>query len=127
MATFDLFGTLTNINNKRFGDCPDNFNNWITYSWMVSTNDEYQLMFLANINNLVNIDSKYFYRLLCCSVNRSITYKWIYPKKENNLRYEIIGKYLGCSKKEARLHEFNNDDIFEMAAQLGYQKNEIKL
>lgn len=123
MTIFEIFNEI----NKKNTNYPKEFNSWVTYNWMVSTPDEYQLLFLANINNYINIPGKMFYRLLCCSVNKKVQYKWIHPKKQIDIKTKIISEYLGCSQREAKLHDFTKQDVLEMAEQLGYQKNDIKL
>lgn len=125
-----IFDFLNNINRKNYSYLNSSniryFNPWIVYQWLCSTEDEYQLMFLSMINDKLTIPKEQLYKLFCLSVNKPQKYKWIYPKKQSNLKYEIIGKYLGCSTKEAKLHDFSNNDIKQMAIELGYQDSELK-
>jgi hypothetical protein len=135
----DIFEVLNNINKKNYhyyDNLSDRmksmFSPYLVYQWMTSTNDPLQLMLLDRLVSrklfVLNNHKDLLYKLLCITVGNSQRYSWIYKKSGNNEKINVIAKYLGCSKREAKLHSdfFSSNDIKDMLYDMGYQDDEIK-
>ena len=135
----DIFEVLTNINKKNYhyySNLSDRmkslFSPYLVYQWMTSTNDPLQMMLLDQLvsNKLfvLNNHKELLYKLLCITTNGNQRYSWIYKKSANNEKINVIAMYLGCSKREAKLHSdfFSSNDVKEMLFDMGFQDDEIK-
>lgn len=136
----NLFDVLKNINNKNF-DYIDNlpeklqkqFSTYMTYQWLTCTDNDTQVMLLAKYVNdavlpLAN-HPRLLYKLFCVtSCGRNTRYNWKYTKKDTSLKLEVVAKYYDCSKRIAKLHmeDTSDEDIKQMAYDLGYQDAELK-
>jgi hypothetical protein len=112
------------------------FSPYVIARWMSGTNDAKQLFL---VNELVNIPlfslAKEHMELLakllaCCGTKKKgKRFFWVAaPKKDNSSGLEVVKEYFGYSSREAReqYHLLSQDDIIEMAEELGYQQDELK-
>lgn len=135
----NIFDVLKQINSKNYNylnNLPESlriqFNSYMTYKWLVGTDDPVQIMLIGDyVNDKVLTLAKHpdlLFKLFCTTSDRHNRYSWIYPKKDSSESVKVIAEYLECSYREARLHlnSFTSDDIVQMANELGYQDAEIK-
>lgn len=102
--------------------------------WMTGTKDTTQIQRLNTISNSfifsLQKEKMLLIKLLMASSTSKKTYKW-YGKKQSGImpksNVEIIMDYYNCSKKEAveAVKLLSKDDILELAAELGYQKDDM--
>ena len=134
---FDVFKQINVKNYNYLNTLPETlrnqFSSYLTFRWMLGTDNPEQLMLLGEyVNDKVLKLSNHpnlLYKLYCTtSCDRNTRYSWIYPKKDSSAQIKIIAEYLSCSHRVAKLHlpSFTHDDVIEMAKDLGYQDAEIK-
>lgn len=134
-----IFDLLKQIDKKNFQyteqeDTSKAFVPFLALRWMTGTDDAEQVFL---VNEAVNpyVFSLYrhkdlIWRLMCASsTNRTFKYTWVKQSKQskNNLVLELITEYYQCSKREASSYMslLSEEDIFEMAAFLGKDKDEM--
>jgi hypothetical protein len=103
--------------------------------WMVGTTDRAQLIRLNTVFNpylfsLGQEKSLLFKLLAAGATGNSLRYQWMKApplSKTVKLKLEVIKQYYDVSSREAGLFAANisNDDVLEMAEELGYEKDEM--
>lgn len=139
---FDLFEGLANLGKKNY--------NWysglsdagkksaspfVMARWMTGTSDQAQLV---RINTFVNpylfqlgAEKDLLFKLLAASATgRNVRYNWIKApgaKTAVKLKIEVIKQFYDISTREANMYlkNIDEDDIMEMADQLGWEKADI--
>lgn len=138
----DIFSILRNISNS-------NIDHWDTLSdeeqkafqplvvmrWL-SSNTAYEICMLSHLVNgyvfALDKHKKLLYQLMCISTIPNSRYSW--KKRESkNLTFsksiKLLAEYMNYSVKEAKLdfQFYTNDDMIEIANDLGYQKEFISV
>lgn len=115
------------------------FSPYIITRWMSGTNDPSQIMLLNELVNInlfgpLNKKPEIMCKLLaCCGTGQpNKRFFWIAESKKQKTTgstiLEVVKEYFDCTTKEAKYHMtfLEDDDIIDMATNLGYQADEIK-
>lgn len=138
----DIFKTLERIDRKdrKFWDSlteeeRKGFTPFVVIQWLTGTKDPAQIYFLNEmVNPFIFEFGKHpellYDLMLICSTSKKC-YQWI--KKKKTVKFpksiDVIKRYFGYSSAHSKdtLKCFSDSDIFEMAEELGYQKEELKI
>jgi len=140
----DIFVLLKEIDQKNYNawnsltdEQQKQFSPLVTMRWMAGTFNEYQLIML---NELVNVlvyplgnHPEFLLKLLTvCSSNGSKRYSWINynlsrPKRKG-IAIKLIADHYNLSLKEANetLKLFDSKEIMELGESHGFQKDELR-
>lgn len=138
----DIFDLLNKLNSSKSGDIYANltederkgFAPLVVMRWMSGTSDQRQIVLLNEFANRFTFSLAKHPHLLMqvlqmCSSKTSKRYQWIgiKSKKKNVESMKVVSEFYGMSLREVRLlNPFpKEDEIIEMAEQLGWQKDEI--
>lgn len=141
----DIFSILDKLNQgdlhlweKLSDEERKGFSAYIITRWMSGTSDPMQIIF---VNELVNSQlfqlgpnhTELVCKLLACCGNRKRQrFSWIADskggKKGSSLALEVIKEFYDYSTREAKevVGLLSNDDIYELADDLGWQPDELK-
>lgn len=136
----DIFEILANIDAKNIDyidKIEKDFNAYVIMQWMAGLSNPRTVFFLNELVNpfvwaFVKRHKRLLYYLMTvCADGHKKRYRWIKSKKTHRhpKSVEIIQKFYGYNSQHAvdALPCFSKEDIIEMAEQLGYQKEFVKL
>ena len=138
----DIFGLLGSLNNPKFKDIyaglsddeKKGFAPLVVMRWMTGTSDEQQIM---SVNEFVKPTvftlGKHPHLLMLllqvCNTKTNKRYQWlgIKSKKKNVEAMRVVSEYYEMSSREVKLlSPFpNEEEIYQMAEELGFQKDEL--
>ena len=109
----------------------------VVMRWLTGTDKFVQIHILNEIVNpfifTLGKHPRLLYNLMCSAAHGN-TNKYTWLKRNNNkninfkISFNLLSEYLNCSKREVKeLFQFySNEDLLEIADDLGLQKNDIK-
>jgi len=125
----DFYDKLTAEEKKQFSAL-------IFMRWLSGTNDACQIVLLNNlvnehVFNLGKHPSLLSKLLVVATTRKQKRYQWLKANSKaakTEERFKILNRYYGLSSKEAKqqLELLKAEDYLELAAELGYQKDEIE-
>ncbi len=105
---------------------------FVMMRWMTGTSDLAQIV---RINEVVNpyvfagtsTKSALFKSLAIAATKKSSRYAWVKgpSAKTKKMSLEVIKQYYDCSTREASTYTVGSEDLLEMAAELGLEKEDI--
>lgn len=136
---FDLFQGLASLsagNKEYYNDLSEAGKKgvapFVMARWMTGTSDQAQLI---RLNTVVNpylfsgtADKSALMKLLAVAATGSTKrYQWLKAPgaKSKKMSLEIIKAYYECSTREAVTYKVSNEDLLEMAEELGLEKEDI--
>ena len=139
---FDLFEGLAHISKKNYDwyanltpEGKKSASPFVIARWMTGTSDRAQLI---RLNTFVNpylfplgAEKDLLFKLLSASATgKNVRYQWIKApgaKTAIKLKVEVVKQFYEVSTREATLYlkNISDDDIMEMAEDLGWDKNEL--
>jgi hypothetical protein len=139
-SAFDLFSGLSSLsggNKSWYNDLTPEGQKaaspFVMARWMTGTSDAAQIV---RINTFVNpylfsgtADKNMLFGLLAVSATgKSKRYNWIKApgSKTKSLSSTVISEFYNCSIREAKMYSVQNDDVIEMAEELGWDVEDIK-
>ena len=140
----DIFDLLSRLNDPKSGDIfvqlsddeRKGFAPLVVMRWMSGTSDERQIMMLNEFANpaifALGKHPHLLMQLLQASSSKQLgrRYSWlgIKSKKKNVLAMQVVQEYFEMSKREVQLlNPFpHQDEVMQMAEELGWQKDDIK-
>jgi len=106
---------------------------FVLMRWMTGTSDAAQIVRINTFVNPYAFSLGQNKALLCrllatTATGRSSRYRWIKGPgtKAEKLRLEVIKQFYGCSTREASEYRIDPESIMEMAAELGWDDDELK-
>lgn len=112
------------------------FSSYMVSRWMTCTSNAVQRIYVNElVNGLiysvgVNHPELMMKLLACCGSGKKQFYKWIpqNSEKSKSLSLKIIAEYYEWSEREAKLHldYLTEDDLVELASELGWETDLIK-
>lgn len=107
----------------------------LSMRWLSSGTERQTRLLNAVVNPMVfslHRHPELLYKLMVAtSDGKSRRYSWIKKKgkdKSSPVSTAVVSEYYQCSKKDAKryLRQLTQDDVFEMADELGYDKDQVK-
>lgn len=131
---FDILNAIDDVDPSKYEELSDDYNPFMTMKWLASCKDPARII---RVNELLNVVTftlhahpQLLFNLSCAlSDGRRQRYNWIKRYKDTRKKQiEIMASYFDITPREARTSIFlyTDDDILEMAEELGYTEQEIK-
>jgi hypothetical protein len=139
-AKFDLFTSLSQLSKrdlqwfeKQDDDTKKSAAPFVMMRWMTGTNDAAQIMRINSFTNpyafSLGQEKSLLFKLLAASASGNSTrYTWLKgpSAKSDKLKLQAVKQYFNCSLREAETYNVDDASAIEMAAELGWDEDEIK-
>lgn len=147
----DIFALISRLNKSELGlwdtlseEERKGFSTYIVTRWMSGTKDQLQIILLDEFVNsaLFNLGTKQGFQLdhnellckllACCGMDDNRRFTWVPESKKGSnkpMTLDIVKEYYGFTTREAKsqIPLLSGEDVIELAEELGYQVDEIKL
>lgn len=131
---FDILNAIDVGDSGAYKKYEKDYNPYMIMKWMAACKDPSRIILVnellnTNVFRLSKEKELLFYLSCAISDGEKKRYKWIKRlKNKDKSSIEVVSQYYDITKREARisLSVFNNDDIIEMAQELGYTDKELK-